>query len=80
MVVVVAVAVFFFFFFFCGCLLFFALFYCFFTVFPGTTSLSHPLGNVYMFYKQFVGAVDKSLQGLEAPVEKEFNVREQVFV
>ena len=33
------------------------------------------LGNVLRFYGQFKGAIERAIQRLVAPVEKEFNVR-----
>lgn len=40
----------------------------------GYCSASHCLGNIMMYYGQFSDAVEKAIQGLVVPVEKEFKV------
>ncbi len=49
-------------------------------MYSGACSAGHCLGNVLMFYGQFKDAVEKALQGLVAPIEKEFSVRSILLV
>ena len=42
--------------------------------------ISQCLGNVLMFYSQFSNVVEKTIQQLTSPVEKEFNVRKSLSI